>query len=69
MLHAARGGRLLAFVRDSPPTPSRRGPKAPGGGVQVGQVGVEGGVGTRPWWLAPGGGGGTGSAYLPLPSL
>ena len=42
--HRPRGGRLLAFVRDSPP-PSRSGPKAPWGGGGGGGGGGFGGGG------------------------
>ena len=79
------GGASPRFCTRLPPPPSRSGPKAPwgggggggggiGGGVQGGAMGggVQGGamgVGSRwgnlGWW----GGGGTGSRYLPLPSL
>ena len=77
-----RVGRLLAFVRDPPPPPVEMGRRPPGGGGGggaleggfregrwggVGRVGWGGGVQVGRFGVV--GGGGTGSRYLPLPSL
>ena len=53
--HVPRGGRLLAFVRDSPP-PSRSGPKGGGGGARGGGGGG-GGIGGGGSGRGEGGGG------------
>ena len=77
----SRGGCLLAFIRDPPP--SRSGPKAPkrggGGGFREGRRGggggwegrLGGGVQVGRFGVVRGGrgGGGAGSPYLPLPSI
>ena len=74
------GGRLLTFIRDSPP-PSRSGPKAPGGGGgsgrgdggrgavgRGGSGGGGGGVQVGQFGVVKGGAGGGGGAQAPQTS-